>query len=470
MARGTHALGFALSVPVVALFSSPALAQPPIEESPTVAPGQQAPPAAPPAPPPVEPDAPRPAPKPVLQSEITPIQSVTFDGAVKAALDKNPTNEQAAEEIHRFHAIMEQVRSASLPTLAAGGSYIRIDHDCVSSGVVVEPIGTLEGTITLNAPLIYPRGWVQWGQAEDRVDVAKADALSVRRVIAVSTGRAYLSILTEKRLVDTARTARDNAKAHYEFTRAQRIGGVGNRLDEVRAAQEFTSDEVNLQTTEVTLERSREALGVLMAINGPVDASEEWTPGGMPNFNDAMNETKTLRPDVKARDRATKADERIVNDAWADYMPFLNLIAFPFLATPPTPTLPSNGWQAELILTLPLYDGGLRYGLEHERESLATESRLMGEQTLRQARSDVRVAFEEIQRADIALDQARQSAYFAKHALELADIAYRAGATTNLEVIDAERQARDAEDQAAIAEDAARQARLDLLAASGRFP
>jgi outer membrane protein TolC len=95
---------------------------------------------------------------------------------------------------------------------------------------------------------------------------------------------------------------------------------------------------------------------------------------------------------------------------------------------------------------------------------------LIGEETLRQARSDVRVAFEEIQRADIALDQARQSASFAKHALELADIAYRAGATTNLEVIDAERQARDAEDQAAIAEDAARQARLDLLAASGRFP
>jgi outer membrane protein TolC len=39
-----------------------------------------------------------------------------------------------------------------------------------------------------------------------------------------------------------------------------------------------------------------------------------------------------------------------------------------------------------------------------------------------------------------------------------------------LEVIDAERQARDAETLAAVAEDAARQARLDMLAASGRFP
>jgi len=80
------------------------------------------------------------------------------------------------------------------------------------------------------------------------------------------------------------------------------------------------------------------------------------------------------------------------------------------------------------------------------------------------------VAFEEMRRQDIALDQANQSAAFAQKALDLANLAYRAGATTNLEVIDAERQARDAETQAAIAEDASREARLDLLAASGRFP
>ena len=45
-----------------------------------------------------------------------------------------------------------------------------------------------------------------------------------------------------------------------------------------------------------------------------------------------------------------------------------------------------------------------------------------------------------------------------------------AGANTNIEVIDAERTALDANTNAAVAEDAARQARFDLLAASGRFP
>ena len=58
----------------------------------------------------------------------------------------------------------------------------------------------------------------------------------------------------------------------------------------------------------------------------------------------------------------------------------------------------------------------------------------------------------------------------AKDALDLANLAYSAGATTNLEVIDAERAARDADTAAEVAADNARQARLDMLASVGRFP
>jgi outer membrane protein TolC len=190
----------------------------------------------------------------------------------------------------------------------------------------------------------------------------------------------------------------------------------------------------------------------------------------MPTYDEATNESQTARADVRARKRAAEAAARTVDNAWADYMPYLDLIAFPFYQSPAYTTVPRTGWEAQLVLTVPLYDGGLRYGQERQRRALADEARADVEATLRQAKSDVRTAFEEIQRADIALDQARQSAAFAKQALDLANLAYHAGATSNLEVIDAERQSRDAETQAAIAEDASRQARLDFLAASGRFP
>jgi outer membrane protein TolC len=464
------ALAFAISsVPGSLWLPHEALAQ----SQPAAAPPAQPAPAASSPPPPaaLAPlDAPRPPSPTILASDETPVEHVTFDAAVARALARNPTAREAVEEVRRFHALMEEVRATSMPTLYGYATYTRLDHDRISGGTVAIPVGGLNVNATLDAPLLYPRGWLSWSEASDQVDVARANEKDVRRTVAVSTGRAYLAILTQRRLLETARIARDNARAHYEFTRAQRVGGVGNRLDEVRAAQEFTTEEVNVQSQAVALVRSREALGVFLATSGPVDAASEDTPSEMPTFNEAMNAAEKLRPDVRARDEATRAAERTVRHAWADYMPYVNLIAFPFYQDPPTSTIPRTGWQAELVLTVPFYDGGLRTGQDHQRKAFADEARLTAEATLRQARSDVRVAFEEIQRADIALDQAEQSAAFAKRALELANIAYRAGATTNLEVIDAERQARDAESQSAIALDAAREARLDLLAASGRFP
>jgi outer membrane protein len=416
------------------------------------------------------PEAPQPPVLPVMVSDEIHTEHLSFDRAVQKALDKNPTVREADEEIRRTHALMEEVRAASLPTIYGYGTYTRLDHDRSANGTVFEPIGALNLNVTVTIPVIYTQGWVRWAEAGDQIDVARANAADVRRQLALTTGRTYLTIITQKHLVDTARTARDNAKAHYEFTRTQRIGGVGNRLDEARAAQEFTADEVNLQNQEIALVRAREALGVLVAINGPVDVADEETPSQVPTLNEATNGTESLRADVLARKRAAKAADRTVDDAWADYMPWLSVLGYPFINDPGTVTAPGNGWEAQVLLTVPFYDGGLRYGQEHQRKAFANETHLDVEETLRQAKSDVRVAFESIQRADVALEQANQSAAFAARALELANLAYRAGATTNLEVIDAERQARDAENQAAIAQDASREARLDLLSASGHFP
>jgi outer membrane protein TolC len=122
------------------------------------------------------------------------------------------------------------------------------------------------------------------------------------------------------------------------------------------------------------------------------------------------------------------------------------------------------------VLTVPLYDGGWRYGARDERRTLREQSELQLQGLLRQARSEVRVAFEAQRGAETALTAAREAAQLADKAREMAVQAYEAGALTNLEVIDAERQARDADTDVAIAEDSLRQARLDLLIASGRFP
>jgi outer membrane protein TolC len=87
-----------------------------------------------------------------------------------------------------------------------------------------------------------------------------------------------------------------------------------------------------------------------------------------------------------------------------------------------------------------------------------------------QARAEVRAARESIRSAERAVASARAAAEQAGRVLEIVTISFKAGASTNLEVIDAERRARDTDNAAAIAEDVLRRAKLDLLNALGRFP
>jgi outer membrane protein TolC len=138
------------------------------------------------------------------------LEKLTFDVAIKRALDRNPTSLQAAAEIRRYSALMEQARAGSLPTLSAAAVYTRLDANRVAGALVLEPENGLNLSATLSAPLVNVRGWVQWQQAGDQVDVARLTAADVRRTLAVAAGRAYLAVIKERRLLETARTARDN--------------------------------------------------------------------------------------------------------------------------------------------------------------------------------------------------------------------------------------------------------------------
>jgi outer membrane protein TolC len=412
--------------------------------------------------------APPPPVLPHTQLEGNAPPAIGLKDAIGTALARNPTAVVAYAEIRRAQAIVEQVRSGALPTLYGSLAYTQLDSARISEGVVQYPASAFQANALLTVPLVVPKPWAQWSQAKDQVDVARLSAEDTRRVVAVAVARAYLTIVAQKRVIDAAVRARDTDKAHYEYSRQRFAGGVGNRIDEVRANQQLASDEANVHQQYSNLARGREALGVLVGVGGALDADEPVLRA--PNDPmQAMTEAEH-RSDVQAAQARLHATQHAVDDNWTDYSPYLTGTFLPFYQNPPLVTYPTTGWQAQLILTIPFYDGGLRYGQEKERGAVRDEAKAQLEATLRQARSDVRTAFEEVRRADASLAAARDAARLAQTGLDLANIAYRAGQSTNIEVIDAERTARDAETAVAVAEDGARQARVDLLAATGRFP
>lgn len=396
--------------------------------------------------------------------------AVTLAAAVSRAVSRNVTAAVAQAEVRRAEALVVQARAASLPTLTGNATYTRLDNDRVLNDRVIAGADQLSANLTLSVPLVAPQRWAAWSHAADNVGTARASADEVRWQVAAATARAWLAVLAQRRALDTLAHALDTARAHRDFAHTRLEGGVGNRIDEVRAAQEVAATEVQRGASLVAVARAREALGVLLGADGPVDVDPAAELSAPPTEAGALGDADALRPDVRTARARVEATGHLVRDGWVDYLPTLLGVAQPFYQNPPTLTQPLTGWQAQLVLSIPLYDGGFRYGAQRERRALAEEARLQLDQALRQAHADVRAAVAAIRESDRALDAAREAARLADEALALAQTAWRAGVSTNLEVIDAERRSRDAATAVVVAEDAARQARLDLLLASGRLP
>ncbi len=410
-----------------------------------------------------------------------PADRATLKEAIDRALAKNPTVAVASAELRRAAALVEQVRSAALPNAILAGQYIRYDAvgnfsypTEIGNGTVLVSPNSFVGSLQITVPIVAPTAWVAWSHARESVKAAEWTEKDARRQIAIAVAHAYLSVIAQKRVVGASQRASDADRVHYEYTRQRLHGGLGTPLDEMRARQQYQSDRASLQQAILGLERTQEALGVLLGEEHAVDnVDEPWfeVPAEQQGQGDELlARAAQTRPDLLALTARQLVARHAVRDAWADYVPTLGAVAEPLYESPPSQYEPTWSWELLVTLSWTLYDGGLRYGQEKERVELLVEADKLLEAQLRQAGADIRVGFQAVARNDAALRAALDAAAASHQALEVANLQFKVGATTNIDVVDAERRAHDADTAAAIVEDGARQARLDLLAAMGRFP
>ncbi len=205
-----------------------------------------------------------------------------------------------------------------------------------------------------------------------------------------------------------------------------------------------------------------------MAADGPVDAAAEPT-FDVPAIADEPT-WMAARSDLQLFTATERAADRTWRDSFKDYFPTVFASFDPQAVTPSGLFQPSRTWRLTFSASQPIFDAGQRKGVARVREAAATSSRLQLTSAQIQARAEVRVAQEVVRSTERALESFRLAAQHAQEVLSITNTAFEAGASTNLEVIDAQRSARDAEAAAAIGADAVSRSRLELLIALGRFP
>ena len=403
-----------------------------------------------------------------------PTERVTFDEAIKRAIEKNPSSAIAAAGILRAEALLTEARSAARLQVNGSAVTTTLNRGVEFDGATVTPRNQVNASLDVRYPLFAPATWARRTQAEDNKQVSELNVAEVKRQTAFATADAYLMIIARRRAVVTGETARDVAGAHFELARQLEQAGTGSRLNMLRAQQEFSIDESLVEATRLALYRAQEALGVLLAADGPVDAADEpafTIPADVPPAaSGAIPALADWRPDLRLFAAEQRAAERVLNDSSKDAWPFLDAVFQPSTTYPSPFFLPQNSWRFLLQLSVPIYDSGQRRGLRMERQSVFDVSRATLANGVTMASSEVRAAREAIASAGRALTSTRAAADQARQVVDIVNVSFRAGAATNIEVIDAERRARDADLAVVIAEDTLRRGRLELLTALGKFP
>jgi outer membrane protein TolC len=422
-----------------------------------------------------------------------PLERVTFADAIRRAIEKNPSTAVAAAGILRAEGLLAEARSTARLQVTGNVTTTTLNRGVQFDGATVTPRNQLLATLDVRMPLYAPARWARTAQAEDARVVAEANREEARRQTALATADAYLTIIARRRVVEANERARDVASAHFELARQLQERGTGSRLNQLRAQQELSTDEGLVESARLALYRAQEALGVLLVADGPVDVADEPTfdlpadvvavraeraPTGaeqgrslQPSVASGFSRTLTdWRPDLRLFAAQQRAAERVFRDTALEYRPSLETLFQPSSTYPSQFFLPQHSWRLLLQVAVPVYDSGQRRAVGTGREAALDISRATLANALTIASSEVRAAREAVASAERGLTSARAAADQAQQVVTIVNVSFRAGAATNIEVIDAERRARDADTAVAVAEDTLRRARLELLTALGRFP
>jgi outer membrane protein TolC len=383
-----------------------------------------------------------------------PQQVKTWDEALALLRAHSPDYVSSYESVKRAEAQSRIALAAVLPVLSAQGSYVhQFFTESIALGpppapaFVTPPPDTLAATGVLSWNVINPRAIYALGTADANIDVAKLAFSERRRTLALSVVNAMLSTLAASRVAELNRVGLRSSLERLALTQARLQFGQGTPLDVDRAEQDVAASRALLISGDESLRQTREALGAALGSPIPIAAPGDLS---LDDFEAAVARTCKLnddlerRPDVVAARLRAEIAERGVHDADLMFAPYVT--ASSQLSTANTAVLaPQTTWNAQAVLTIPLYDGGVRYGAMKDTEAALTQAR----QALAAARISAVVSAAQAARGVSVYEESR------KVAQEQRDLAaridqrtrdsYARGAGTSLDLVISAQSLRQAE-------------------------
>jgi len=371
---------------------------------------------------------------------------LSTEDCLKLALANNKVLQRMTEEKEIARGGRLKSYSAILPTVGLTGDYTRLDK--VSSiSLPAFPPFTSGGTITMGDVDNYAGGSIRATIHAARLFSMLADETvraAVQELVYMAT-HSYYDVLLNQHLLEISADAVRSAEAHLDNVRQRRQGGVASDFDVLRAEVELSNFQAELIRNKNAINVAKTQLLKVMGVSQDSDftlSDELLYVRSEMTMEEAVEAAYRSRPDLFSREFDIKYQKELLRIAKSRYWPVLSGYYSNTWSKPDPHTVMDidwgHAWQAGLMATLPIFDGFSREG-----EVIAQKARLR--QALINLIDAEETALFELTTALLSIEDAKEfvesqslNLNRAKEGLRLAEVGYKQGTNTQVEMIDAQ--------------------------------
>ena len=406
---------------------------------------------------------------------ILPELRLSIQDAMQAAVDNNPTVQIFKERVTQAEDQAFTQRGALLPNLSArvSGARRRFFLGAFAGrSAVSDPLNFYESRVALTQNLFSLSLIQRWRAARTNIEVASLDSETQKMDTMAIVALAYLETLRVQKSVK-ARLA--DVKLNNQLLRLameRKSVGMATRLDVTRAKVQLENEKQRLLVARNDFGSAKLNLsrGIGLSFDVKLILTDDLkliavTPQ---TVDQALQIAKEHRVELKAQQKRERLAALTLSSVVMERVPSLTANGdVGLIGNQPSKALTTDNVQ--VLLSIPLFDGGQREGRISEQRSLVRLEALRTRDVERQVGLEVRDALLTMESTQQQVAVAKEGLRLAFQELLLARRRFAVGLATNIEVTDAQTRVAQARDNLIEALFNFNASRVDLARAQGRL-
>ncbi|HEX2831403.1 MAG TPA: TolC family protein [Thermoanaerobaculia bacterium] len=373
---------------------------------------------------------------------------LTFDGALRRALEVNNTVERSREDIATATAQKDLLLSAVLPRIDLNADLTRNSLEQRfgegDEAISILPRNDWSYRVTLQQPVYAGRRELRaYSQAKIGIDIARDAVLGTEDAILLRVASNYLAVVNADRRVEVEKG--NIALAEKRLTQAQAFFEAGEvtKVDVFRAE---TAQKAAQRLLAVAVQQREHAIAQLRAdldLDGTIEVE---TPSqklpALPSEQELLSRATESRPDVEVAEKNLRVATLEVAKQRGYWLPTVRFEGgFVQQKTP----FPTNEYAyGRLNFSVPIFQSGEVQARVAGAKSGEKDAELVLEETKINAREDVHRALADLRSAETGLQLANEQLSAAQAEYEQSFELYRAQEATSLDVASSEQSLADA--------------------------